>query len=68
MSPSLPYRFDPDARAADLHDRYGELEPGTETGTTVTVRESTAALMRRIVPPFPEASQPSNRSIEEIPD
>lgn len=37
MPSSPPYRFDPDARAAELHERYGELEPGTETGTTVTV-------------------------------
>ncbi|MEM9034614.1 MAG: lysine--tRNA ligase [Actinomycetota bacterium] len=37
MSPSLPYRFDPDARAADLQKRYGDLEPGIETGTTVTI-------------------------------
>ncbi|MCP5030102.1 MAG: lysine--tRNA ligase [Actinomycetia bacterium] len=33
----IPHRFDPDATAAGLHERYGELEPGTETGITVTV-------------------------------
>ncbi|MGY6502520.1 MAG: lysine--tRNA ligase [Acidimicrobiales bacterium] len=34
---SIPYRFEPDARAADLADTFGHLEPGTETDTVVTV-------------------------------
>jgi lysyl-tRNA synthetase class 2 len=33
----IPYRFDPTATAADLHAKYGDLEPGTETGERVTV-------------------------------
>ncbi len=35
--PSPPYRFDPDATAAGLHAAHDHLEPGTETGETVTV-------------------------------
>jgi lysyl-tRNA synthetase class 2 len=35
--PSPPYRFDPDATAAGLHDAHDHLEPGTETGETATV-------------------------------
>jgi lysyl-tRNA synthetase class 2 len=34
---SIPYRFDPDAKAADLVATYGDLEPGTETDTVVTI-------------------------------
>ncbi|MEM8905555.1 MAG: OB-fold nucleic acid binding domain-containing protein, partial [Actinomycetota bacterium] len=37
MTESVPYRFEPDARAAELQERFGELEPGTETGETATV-------------------------------
>ncbi len=37
MTDPVPYRFEPDAKAADLHQRFGELEPGTETGETATV-------------------------------
>ncbi|MCU1485270.1 MAG: lysyl-tRNA synthetase, partial [Actinomycetia bacterium] len=32
-----PYRFEPTATAAELQARFGELEPGTETGEVVTV-------------------------------
>jgi lysyl-tRNA synthetase class 2 len=33
----IPYRYEPDATAAELHERYDDLEPGTETDTVVTV-------------------------------
>jgi lysyl-tRNA synthetase class 2 len=33
----IPYRFEPDAHAAELAERFGHLEPGTESGVTVTV-------------------------------
>ncbi|HEY7938432.1 MAG TPA: lysine--tRNA ligase [Acidimicrobiales bacterium] len=33
----IPYRYEPDATAAELAERFTGLEPGTETGTTVTV-------------------------------
>lgn len=33
----IPYRYEPDATAVDLHAAHGDLEPGTETGRTVTV-------------------------------
>ena len=33
----IPYRFEPTATAAQLHDAHGEIESGTETGITVTV-------------------------------
>src|ERR1700736_2660500 len=33
----IPYRFDVTATAAELRERYGELEPGAETGVEVTV-------------------------------
>jgi lysyl-tRNA synthetase class 2 len=32
-----PYRFEPTATAAELQARFGDLEPGTETGEVVTV-------------------------------
>ena len=32
-----PYRFDRSDRAADLQERYADLEPGAETGTETTV-------------------------------
>jgi lysyl-tRNA synthetase class 2 len=32
-----PYRFEPTASAAELQARFGDLEPGTETGEVVTV-------------------------------
>ena len=35
--PAVPYRFDPDATAADLAAKFGSLEPGVETGDVVTV-------------------------------
>ncbi len=35
--PAIPYRFEPDARAAELVEQFGHLEPGTETDTVVTV-------------------------------
>ena len=35
--PGIPYRFEPTATAAELHERFGDLEPGTETGEVVTV-------------------------------
>jgi lysyl-tRNA synthetase, class II len=34
---NIPYRYQPDARAADLQDEYASLEPGTETERRVTV-------------------------------
>jgi lysyl-tRNA synthetase class 2 len=33
----IPYRYEPDATAAELQAEYEGLEPGTETGRTVTV-------------------------------
>src|SRR5258708_33132862 len=36
MSP-VPYRFERTAEAAELHKAHDELEPGAETGITVTV-------------------------------
>ena len=27
----IPYRFDVDARARELHEEFGSLEPGVET-------------------------------------
>jgi lysyl-tRNA synthetase class 2 len=33
----IPYRFEPTATAAGLRDRFGGLEPGIESGETVTV-------------------------------
>jgi lysyl-tRNA synthetase class 2 len=33
----IPYRFEPDATAAELHERHASLEPGTETDERVTV-------------------------------
>ncbi len=33
----IPYRFEPTRTAAALHDEFADLEPGTETGATVTV-------------------------------
>ena len=35
--PTIPYRFDRTAEAADLHTRYGDLGPGDETGDVVSV-------------------------------
>ena len=35
--PAIPYRFDPDATAAGLQAKYGDLEPGVETSKHVTV-------------------------------
>ncbi|MDQ6697810.1 MAG: lysine--tRNA ligase [Actinomycetota bacterium] len=37
MTDALPYRFEPDAHVGELMDRFGSLEPGTETDSTVTV-------------------------------
>ncbi len=37
MTDALPYRFDPDAHIDELTDRFGSLEPGTESGSTVTI-------------------------------
>ena len=34
---SVPYRFDPDATAKELAERYADLPPSGETGVTVTV-------------------------------
>jgi lysyl-tRNA synthetase class 2 len=34
---SPPYRFEPTASAAQIHEQHPELEPGTETGEIVTV-------------------------------
>ncbi|MCP3912872.1 MAG: lysine--tRNA ligase [Actinomycetia bacterium] len=42
----IPYRFEPDATSAGLHEEYGELEPGTETGTSVTI--AGRLMLRRI--------------------
>lgn len=33
----IPYRFDPDATAAELASAHGEIEDGTETGVQATV-------------------------------
>ncbi len=35
--PGYPYRFDRSHLAAELHELYGDLEPGAETGQTATV-------------------------------
>ncbi len=37
MSDHIPYRFEPTASAAALHERHAELEPGRETDDRVTV-------------------------------
>ena len=37
MTDEIPYRFEPDARAAALHDEFAALAPGTETERCVTV-------------------------------
>jgi lysyl-tRNA synthetase, class II len=37
LVPDVPYRFEPDATAAALHERYADLAPGSETGQRVTV-------------------------------
>ncbi|MCP3854894.1 MAG: lysine--tRNA ligase [Actinomycetia bacterium] len=42
----IPYRFEPDATSAGLHEEYGELEPGTETGTSFTI--AGRLMLRRI--------------------
>jgi lysyl-tRNA synthetase class 2 len=34
---NVPYRFDPDATAAGLAERFADLPPGGESGVTVTV-------------------------------
>jgi lysyl-tRNA synthetase class 2 len=34
---SIPYRFEPTHTAADIANRWGELEPGAETGEQVTI-------------------------------
>ena len=36
-SAEIPYRFAPDAKAADLHARFGGIADGEETGETVTI-------------------------------
>jgi lysyl-tRNA synthetase class 2 len=36
-STDIPYRFEPTATAADLHARFDDLDPGSETDETVTV-------------------------------
>jgi lysyl-tRNA synthetase class 2 len=36
-SSEIPYRFEPDTTAAELHAAHPDLEPGTETGRVVTV-------------------------------
>jgi len=41
-----PYRYEVDARAADLHARFGDLEAGTETGEVVAV--AGRLLLRRV--------------------
>ncbi len=42
----IPYRWEPDARAADLAARFVDLEPGSETGVVVTV--AGRLLLRRV--------------------
>jgi len=37
VSDHIPYRFEPTASAAALHERHAELEPGRETDDRVTV-------------------------------
>lgn len=34
---TVPYRFEPTSNAAEVAARYGDLEPGAETGTEVTI-------------------------------
>ncbi len=34
---SFPYRFDVTATAADCHERYSDIEPGTDTGQEVSI-------------------------------
>ncbi len=46
MSADPPYRFDRTATAGDLHQRYGELDDGTETTDTVAV--AGRMLLRRV--------------------
>jgi lysyl-tRNA synthetase class 2 len=44
MERRIPYRYERDASAAELAERFAGLEPGTETGTTTTVA---GRIMRR---------------------
>jgi len=43
---SIPFRYDVDARAADLASTFADLEPGTETDRVVTV--SGRLMLRRV--------------------
>ena len=42
-----PVRFDPDTTAAALRDRYGDLEPGVDTGTVVRLAGRIVLLRRQ---------------------
>jgi lysyl-tRNA synthetase class 2 len=46
VSADPPYRFDRTATAGELHERYGELDDGTETTDTVSV--AGRMLLRRV--------------------
>lgn len=46
MTADIPYRFDRTATAGELHQRYGELDDGTETADTVSV--AGRMLLRRV--------------------
>ena len=41
-----PYRYEVTRSAASLHDEFGGLEPGTESGTTASV--AGRAMLRRV--------------------
>ena len=41
-----PYRYEVTAHASGLHERFGSLEPGTETGEVVTI--AGRLLLRRV--------------------
>ncbi|MEM8923714.1 MAG: lysine--tRNA ligase [Actinomycetota bacterium] len=45
-TPSIPYRFEPTAHVAEIVDANQGLEPGTETGTKVTI--AGRMLLRRV--------------------
>ena len=46
MSPDVPYRYERDRDTASLHDELDDLEPGAETGVTVSV--AGRLLLRRV--------------------
>lgn len=56
-----PYRFERSAYAVDLHDRYGSLEPGTETSDEATVAGRLMAMRRMGKLVFAVLQDPSGR-------